>query len=77
MSANDPKRTCATEGTQIPSIIYGLLAHALDRRPAVPSRRQTIVRLRDDSIRFSRAILPQTRMLAKLRSATVKLSPTK
>ena len=47
---NDPQRSCTVESGKIRSIICGLLAHALDRRPAVPSRCQTIVRLRDDSI---------------------------
>ena len=54
----DPQRSCTIENGQIRSIIYGLLAHALDRRPAVPSRSQTIVRLRESFDRLSRAILP-------------------
>ena len=45
----NPKRTCPIEDTEIPLIIYRLVADALDRRPVVPSWRQTIVRLRGDS----------------------------
>ena len=44
------QETWAVESNQIRSIIYGLLAPAPDRRPAVPSRRQASVRLRDDPI---------------------------
>ena len=58
-------------------IIYGLLDCALDCRRAVPSRRQTTVTLLDEWKDSVELILPQMRILATLRSVTVKLWPTK